>query len=372
VDVISDRLGGRLLLALLFVGLGGGVALTTRAAAAQSSAEPLRVVIKPLTPFVMREGEDYRGFSIDLWREIAVRNGWQYQFQWVESVTDQLAAVQRGDADVAIAGISMTPDREQLVDFSFPMFNGGLQVLTTGEKESALGEIFVTFTRGTLLAILLFIGLIILAGGHVIWLVQRTRDPKWPQGYFRGVWEGVWVAGSTLVTSDVGEHAPRSVTGRVVALLWMFFAVILIAYFTAVATSSLTVKQIQGAINGPDDLSGKAVMSVTGSTASDWLRNRGIAHEDVTSVDEAYPLLRRREIDAIVYDAPVLRYYALTAGKGRVRVVGSIFDREDYGIALAIGSRFRKPINLTLLEIREDGTYQRLYNRWFGAPEGER
>jgi polar amino acid transport system substrate-binding protein len=148
--------------------------------------------------------------------------------------------------------------------------------------------------------------------------------------------------------------------------------VIIIAYFTAAATSNLTVKKIQGAVGGPDDLPGKRVVSVSGSTAADWLRDHGIVHNDVAAIDEAYAVLTRGDADAIVYDAPVLQYHALHEGKGKLEVVGPIFNREDYGIAQPPGSPLRKAINLTLLQIRADGTYQRLYNKWFGAPEGER
>lgn len=357
---------------LLLIIVAGANGRPHAAVLAQPAQQQVRVAIKPLNPFVIREGETYNGFSIDLWREIADRNSWKTDFQWVETVGDQIAAVESGGADVAIAGISMTPERETRVEFSYPIFSAGLQVMTTSGKESPLADIVDTFFSPALLRILAFIALTIVLAGHVIWLVQRAREPSWPDGYFRGVWEGIWVAGTTLVTSDVGDHAPRQIVSRVVALLWMFFAVIIIAYFTAAATSSLTVKRIQGTIGGPDDLPGKHVVSVTGSTASDWLRDHGIVHNDVVSIDEAYPLVTGGEADAIVYDAPVLQYHALHEGKGKIAVAGPVFNREDYGIALPPGSPLRKAINLTLLQIRADGTYQRLYNRWFGAPEGER
>jgi polar amino acid transport system substrate-binding protein len=369
VIVGRPRLWLWLLLLLACAGVSGRQHMS---ALAQPAQETVRVVIKPLDPFVTREGENYSGFSIDLWREIAARNNWRTDYQWVETVGEQIAEVENGRADVAIAGISMTPERETRVEFSYPIFSAGLQVMAATGEESPLADIVDTFFSPALLRILAFIGLTILLAGHVIWLVQRAREPSWPDGYFRGVWEGIWVAGTTLVTSDVGDHAPRQIISRVVALLWMFFAVIIIAYFTAAATSSLTVKKIQGAVGGPDDLPGKRVVSVTGSTASNWLRDNGIVHNDVVSVDDAYPLLSRGDADAIVYDAPVLQYHALHHGKGKLAVVGPIFNREDYGIALPPGSPLRKAINLTLLQIRADGTYQRLYNLWFGAPEGER
>jgi polar amino acid transport system substrate-binding protein len=61
----------------------------------------------------------------------------------------------------------------------------------------------------------------------------------------------------------------------------------------------------------------------------------------------------------------VLQHYALTSGK--LHVVGPVFNPEAYGIALPQGSPLREDINRTLLEIREDGTYEKLRIKYFGA-----
>ena len=79
----------------------------------------------------------------------------------------------------------------------------------------------------------------------------------------------------------------------------------------------------------------------------------------------------RIEVDAIVYDAPVLMYYANTAGRGRTKLAGSIFHQEFYGIAMPSGSPLREEINRTLLEIMSDGTYSNIYEKWFGQRPGE-
>jgi polar amino acid transport system substrate-binding protein len=62
-----------------------------------------------------------------------------------------------------------------------------------------------------------------------------------------------------------------------------------------------------------------------------------------------------------------LQYYAANAGKGRVQMVGPLFHKEDYGIVFQPNSPLRKRVNNALLELREDGTYQKLYDKWFLA-----
>ncbi len=107
---------------------------------------------------------------------------------------------------------------------------------------------------------------------------------------------------------------------------------------------------------------------MTGSTAASYLEDRGIAFQGVGAIDEAFALLEGGSVDAVVYDSPVLLYYALGEGRGKVQVVGNLFERQYYGIALPQDSPLREEINRTLLAINEDGTYNRIHQRWFGAP----
>jgi ABC-type amino acid transport substrate-binding protein len=109
---------------------------------------------------------------------------------------------------------------------------------------------------------------------------------------------------------------------------------------------------------------GKRVVSVTGTTASDWLREHGIAQNDVSAID-AYDLLRDGDADAILRRARSAVLRAAQGGNSR-----SARSSSARTAALRCSEAARcANVNLTLLELRADGTYQRLYNQWFGAPE---
>ena len=73
------------------------------------------------------------------------------------------------------------------------------------------------------------------------------------------------------------------------------------------------------------------------------------------------------EVDAVVYDAPVLQHYALKKGKGKVMVVGLIFQEQSYGIALQFKSPYREEINIALLRLIEKGIYKEIHDKWFGS-----
>jgi ABC-type amino acid transport substrate-binding protein len=200
----------------------------------------------------------------------------------------------------------------------------------------------------------------------VFWLLERGRNPDFPKSYPRGVWEGIWYTVVTLVTVGYGDRTAKTVPGRLVAMSWMTVSLLLVAGFTANITSQLTLSRFQGIIQGPEDLPGKRIATVTGSTAAGYLEERRLPYRGVEAVEDAYKLLEAGQVDAVVYDGPVLQYYALNEGQGKVQTVGTMFDRQYYGIALPVGSADREAINLTLLEIVEDGTYDRLMYRWFG------
>jgi ABC-type amino acid transport substrate-binding protein len=359
----------RLLCALILFVLMG---LQLAPSQAQSpNTQALRVAIKPLTPFVMKQDEAYTGFSIELWNAIAQRNNWRTEFVWRETVSDLLNTVQQGQADVGIAGISMTPEREAVLDFSHPMFNAGLQIMVPMQNDSSWRRYWGVLFNPDLLRIVLAILVMMLAAGHVIWLAERRHNPDFQHGYGRGVWEGIWWAAVTVATVGYGDRTPKGAVGRLFAILWMFTGIILVANFTATVTSNLTLQEIRGTVNSINDLPGKRVATVAGSTASSYLNTQGVSHQQVTAIEEAYALLDKQQLDAIVYDSPVLHYYAAKGGQGKVRIVGALLKPEEYGIALPIGSPIREEINRALLALQADGTYAQLQARWFGARESQ-
>ena len=63
---------------------------------------------------------------------------------------------------------------------------------------------------------------------------------------------------------------------------------------------------------------------------------------------------------------PVLQHYASKTGKGKVKVVGLLFEEQNYGIAIQVGSPYREEINIALLKLIESGEYEDLRNKWFG------
>ncbi|MGM3304774.1 transporter substrate-binding domain-containing protein [Anabaena sp. WFMT] len=330
------------------------------------SKQPLLVATREIPPFVFSNQGKLSGFSIDLWDSIAKQMNVESKFVEYPTVADLLTAVKDSKADLGISAISITAQRQENFDFSLPMLAAGLQILvpkqvTSGNSFANIWHLF--FSAGLLQVIGVALILVIVAA-HIIWLSERRHpDGIIPKSYFPGIFKACWWAAATLGAQV--DEMPKGAIGRILAIIWMFIAIIFVAYFTASATTELTVQQLQGDIRSIDDLPGKVVATTSGSTAAAYLREKKISVSEFPKIEQAYDALLTKKVAAIVFDAPVLLFYAANEGKGKVEVVGSIFREENYGIVLPNESPYRKIINRALLNLREDGTYQALYEKWF-------
>jgi len=93
-------------------------------------------------PFVLASGQEYQGFSIDLWKEIAGDLGRSSEFVPYPSLPNLLKAVSSGAADVGVSGIFVTEERLKTVDFSQPFLHGGLQVMVREKRGSSFMKIW--------------------------------------------------------------------------------------------------------------------------------------------------------------------------------------------------------------------------------------
>jgi len=329
---------------------------------------PLRVAVRNIPPFDIRKGTRWSGYSIELWRSVAEVLKLNYDFVPVETVGDQLAAVVDGRADLAIGAISITAEREAAVDFTQPIYDSGLQIAVPSRPdEPSISALFTTAVLRALLAVIVFIVVLIVVMGHLMWLVERRRNEDFPHGYVHGVEAGMWWAIVTLTTVGYGDTTARTRTGRLVAIAWMVLGIVVIAQVTAVVTSAATVERLRSDVTSASDLSGKEVVTVRGTVAATFVRREGIDARLVDDISTAEQELLDGAADAVVYDAPVLRYFARTTGKDQVDVVGPLYDPQGYGIALPHNSGQVEALNRALLQLDADGTTQELEDRWFGS-----
>jgi ABC-type amino acid transport substrate-binding protein len=119
-------------------------------------------------------------------------------------------------------------------------------------------------------------------------------------------------------------------------------------------------------VNGPQDLSRLWVATVGRSTSESFLRQKHVAMVHYTTPLEGLQAVIRGDVDAMVYDRPLLRYLATTALQGQIEVLPLILDRQSYGIAMPSNSPLREPINRVLLDKIQQAEWQDVLYRYLG------
>jgi len=339
---------------------------------ASAEQKAFTVATRNLAPFVMTDGNLKSGFTIDIIEEIAKRNDWKLNYVDFPSVAEQLKAVADKRADFAAAAISVTSERSKQFDFTQPIMSGGPQIMIpagTGEPTTpGLVDFLKLLFSKTVLFWLLAAMAISLVPAHIVWLLERRHPESMvSKSYFPGILQAFrWGVGSLAAAAD---DAPHQSVARLLAVLWGFVCIVFVAYYTATLSANFTVGKIDAQIKGPSDLIGKRVCTIDKTTSSKALDRFGVKYEGVKAIDDCYKGIRDDTFDAVVYDSPVLTYYATQTAPGTVDLVGAVLQPEDYGIAFPNESPLREDADETLLKMREDGTYGQIKQKWFGTAE---
>ncbi|MFG6176329.1 transporter substrate-binding domain-containing protein [Halomonas sp. THAF12] len=234
-------------------------------ATAQAQDTTLDVVTDPsFVPFEMMDQDsgEMVGFDMDIIAEVAERAGFDYNLRTMD-FNGIIPAIQTGNVDIAIAGVTITDERAEIVDFSDPYYDSGLRLLVNANDDS---------------------------------------------------------------------------------------------------------------IQSVEDLEGKKVGTKIGSTSYDFLQESLGDSADITPYpgsSDMYMALLGGSVDAVFYDAPNVGYFSQTQGEGRTKVVGPLYEGQQYGIVLVKGSDWVEPVNEALSTMKEDGTYDEIHSKWFGSPSGE-
>ncbi len=143
-----------------------------------------------------------------------------------------------------------------------------------------------------------------------------------------------------------------------------------------VTGQQLLVLKDDNAIKGPDDLDGKKVCSVSGSTPlgkiqEDYKKAQAVAFATYT---ECVDQLLNKQVDAVTTDGAILLGYA-ARNPSKLKVVGDAFSEEKYGIGLKKDDKaLRDFINDALEKSYKSGDWKKAYDATLGksgskAPE---
>ena len=129
-----------------------------------------------------------------------------------------------------------------------------------------------------------------------------------------------------------------------------------------VAGQDLLVRKDDHSINGPEDLNGKRLCSVTGSTSAATVKEKFASEVQLMEQPgyaECATALFSGIVDAVTTNDIILAGLA-SASRGKLRVVGKPFTQEYYGVGIKKGdTALAKKINAAITEMIKDGSWER-------------
>ena len=335
----------------------------------QADTTTMLVGTMRVPPFVLR-GDDgqWGGLSIDLWKLIAAELKVPYEFRDYDyDPAGLLAAVERGEIDVAVAALPVTHDGETRFDFSHPYFAADLGIVVHADPDPGVFGMVASFltmrTFGTLAAL---VGLLIVVGA-LIWLLERRQAAHFDRRPLPGIGEGIWWAAVTMTSTGYGDKVPISWRGRSLAIVWMFSSIFLSSLFSATLASSFVVDRLRTGITSVSDLARAPVAAVTGSAGEQWLNDQGISARNYSFVIQASKALQRGEVHALVYERAILGYMIKEYGWRDLEILPHTLAVRDYAIAIRPDSPHKEQINRALLKVIRRPDWKEIVQRYVGS-----
>jgi len=358
---------GALLIGTLWIFAEPCRAQTPQNAGVSSQGE-LVVATKEAPPFAMKSADGtWQGISIDLWRRVADELHLHYRFAEVPSVQALIDGIAAGKFDVAVATLTVTADRERILDFTQPFYATGLGIaVPTGGEASWLPIIHTLTSFGFAQAIMALVGLA-LAVGFLVWLFERRHNEDFGGSVAKGLSSGVWWSTVAMTQRVTGDFGPRTLPGRVVAIVWMIGSIVTIAVFTASITSTLTIKHLQGTVHGVSDLAIVHVGAIAGTSTEDTFNRLRISYQKFATLQDGLDALRAHKLDAFVYDKPLLAWAIQQSYSSSIELVDATFDPQEYAFAIPSNSPLRRALDVAILDAIHSGWWKQTIFRYLGS-----
>jgi len=348
-------------------------------AASREEAPVLRVgVADGSQPCSYQQQSSWSGMAVELWQRVADAEQLPYVLVPGESAAALLAATRRGELDVAIGCLTMSPERLSNTRFSLPFQESGLGVLTPRNRldlgVSLLQSLLTPDLIRLLLGYVALIGLLSVA----VWRVERggSKPADWPVGRKRGF----------VLIFQVLATGPGTNT---VVMTSRGHALVVLAYLVRIVSASLlvsyvTINVVRGTqdtanptVRNLNDLAGRQVAVRQGSVSEELLQaiNRGglrppIQLRELKRVPDADRLLTDGAVDAVMADAIQLDYLLTQLPHQRYGLALRDVHPQSQAFAFSptLSDTVAGRINVALGQLKRDGVVTQLRRQALEKP----
>jgi len=373
--------------------------------------------------------EDFfvHGYCVQLLEKMAERMNFTYKLVLADDFghkqangtwTGVVGDLVTGEVDIVVAAMTMTSEREEVIDFVAPYFDqSGISIIIRKPvREQSLFKFMQVLKPQVWLAIL---GAVIVTA-LMLWLLDRfspysARNNKeaYPEPCREfTLKESFWFA-LTSFTPQGGGEAPKALSARVLVAAYWLFVVLMLATFTANLAAFLTVERMQTTIQNLEELARQSKINYTvlkDSPYMEYFKNMANAEEDLYRVwkdltlnssvgDQSkyrvwdYPIKEQytsiykvikktgmvssseegfeRVLDntegnfAFIHDASEVKYEFYN--NCNFTEVGEPFAEQPYAVAVQQGSHLNEEISRVVLELQKDRYFETLYGRYWNS-----
>ncbi|XP_039544323.1 glutamate receptor 4b isoform X4 [Pimephales promelas] len=350
--------------------------------------------------------EQFEGYCVDLAFEIAKHIGFKYKISIVPDGkygardpetkiwNGMVGELVYGKAEIAVAPLTITLVREEVIDFSKPFMSLGISIMIKKPQKSKPGVF--SFLDPLAYEIWMCIVFAYIGVSVVLFLVSRFSPYEWhteepeegtdglpsdqPPNEF-GIFNSLWFSLGAFMQQGC-DISPRSLSGRIVGGVWWFFTLIIISSYTANLAAFLTVERMVSPIESAEDLAKQTDIAYgtldSGSTKEFFRRSKIAVYEKMWSyMKSAEPTVFTKTTGegvarvrkskgkyAFLLESTMNEYTEQRKPCDTMKVGGNL-DSKGYGVATPKGSQLRTPVNLAVLKLSESGILDKLKNKWW-------
>ncbi|XP_051282353.1 probable glutamate receptor [Dicentrarchus labrax] len=342
-------------------------------------------------PYTMSKGSELEGYCIDLISELSKKVGFKFKVHLVKdnrygaldssgNWNGMIGEIVRGEADLAVAPLTLTAIREQSVDTTTPFMQTGIGFLL--HKDMASEE--STFCLLSPFSTNMWVGVLIafLLTGLCIFLVGRISPAEWAEPETEEhnftLVHSFWYITGALTLQGAGPH-PKALSGRLVSAIWWLFVILLLACYFGNFNSMLHSNNKHVSIKTFEDLANQDAIdygTVEGGSTMLFFKfskypvyRRMYEHMErkksyVSSMEEGVRRSQEGNFafigEAVSLDLAVARYCKLTRSQ-------EVIAMRAYGIAAPLGSPLVKNLTKAILQLSESGELMYLRDKWWAS-----
>ncbi|XP_060747631.1 glutamate receptor 4b isoform X5 [Tachysurus vachellii] len=353
------------------------------------------------------EGNDrYEGYCVDLAYEIANHIGIKYKISIVPDGkygardpdtkiwNGMVGELVYGKAEIAVAPLTITLVREEVIDFSKPFMSLGISIMIKKPQKSKPGVF--SFLDPLAYEIWMCIVFAYIGVSVVLFLVSRFSPYEWhteepeegtdglpsdqPPNEF-SIFNSLWFSLGAFMQQGC-DISPRSLSGRIVGGVWWFFTLIIISSYTANLAAFLTVERMVSPIESAEDLAKQTDIAYgtldSGSTKEFFRRSKIAVYEKMwsymksaeptvftkTTAEGVARVRKSKGKYAFLLESTMNEYTEQRKPCDTMKVGGNL-DSKGYGVATPKGSQLRSAVNLAVLKLNEQGLLDKLKNKWW-------